>query len=67
VYVPVTVLVAWPVAHLLGLMPQRAPRPIRIGARELRQRRLRELAPLPQPLTAPATAQQLVASVQQRT
>jgi hypothetical protein len=64
IYVPVTVIVAWPVAHVLGLMPRRAPRPIRIGARELRERRLRELAPAPRPVPAPATAQSRVATAQ---
>jgi len=36
VYVPLTVLLAWPMAHLLGLMPRVRPRPVQ----PTRERRL---------------------------
>jgi peptidoglycan/LPS O-acetylase OafA/YrhL len=45
VYVPVSVLLAWPLSHLLGLTPRRAPRPVRASPQELREERLRALAP----------------------
>jgi hypothetical protein len=66
IYVPVTVLLAWPVAHLLGLMPQRAPQPVRIAARELREERLRGLAPAAQAVAVVPPQPQFVATAQQR-
>ena len=71
IYVPVSILLAWPVAHVLGLMPRRTAAPIRIGARELHEERLRGLSPAEQSATSAqsplaATAQpQLVATAQQ--
>jgi peptidoglycan/LPS O-acetylase OafA/YrhL len=66
VYVPVTVIIAWPVAHLLGLMPRRAPQPVRIAARELQDEPLRTLAPAPQIAAGPVPQPPLVATVRQR-
>jgi hypothetical protein len=43
VYVPVSVLFAWPLAHLLGLIPRNAPKPEAITPEALRELRLRTL------------------------
>jgi hypothetical protein len=44
VYMPASVLLAWPLAHVLGLMPRRAAKPEAITPEALRERRLRTLA-----------------------
>lgn len=43
-YVPLSIALAWPIAHLLGLMPRRAPKPERVTPQALGEERLRALA-----------------------
>jgi peptidoglycan/LPS O-acetylase OafA/YrhL len=43
VYVPASIALAWPLAHVLGLMPRRAPKPVRVRPDVLLEEPLREL------------------------
>lgn len=53
-YVPLSIALAWPIAHLLGLMPRRTPQPETVTAQVLREHenRPRTLAPAGSELTA---------------
>jgi peptidoglycan/LPS O-acetylase OafA/YrhL len=63
VYVPVSVALAWPIAHVLGLMPQRAPRPVHIEAQEIPDEWRREPVRQQQPVARARVAQPIALTV----